>query len=627
MRYYAVMVNSASQSPEPDSTERLLAALNGLELVLSRPGSAALAVANPALDALSLTLSALRKLTQPGAAVMQIAVLGPTQAGKSTLVNALCQQEVTSVSALAGHTRHARGAGFNIEPQWLDWLDDALAPAQRVTGSELDPTDMDQYSLTQLAQALPDSLPILGSEHSQAVIWDTPDFDSLTAQAYRRAVLSVAGLADLIILIASRDKYGDMAVWQTLAALRPLNRYGLFVVNKVEAPQWPELADHIGSTQEQRFGSKIYQLAHIPQAATGTAVDLAELRQALGAAKVIEPTQLRRGIEALCTAHWSAWTAPILAEVECSAEWRDRITAAREQFLEAYRRDYLADVDRYDTFARLVAQLLVLLEIPALARTMGNVRRLVTWPIRKLRETRAVSPDLGREPELLRDGAAHALLQLRTQLLQPDTAHPIWAEVSHGLLDTAPQITEHFSEAAAAHHASFQSNVDAAADRLFERLQEQPLVLNGLRAVRASADAAGVVVALQTGGIGLSDLVLTPVMLSLTTTLTESAARGYVDQVMDELKEQQYTAVTQLFDDALAQPLQAHFESHASASFSGLDMSELTAALQDFGGRLAEDAGVHGEAGADTVANADANADANAMANDDTQALQEGGTQ
>lgn len=576
------MVHSASQLTANKAATRLAHGLGSLEAVLSEWDDVGGGVPGPALDALSLTLAALSKFTQTGDKVLQIAVLGPTQAGKSTLVNALCQREVTSVSALAGHTRHARGAAFAIDPNRLDWIDAALAPAKRVAGDALDPTTMDQYSLTLFDEALPDSLAESLGTGANVIIWDTPDFDSLTAQAYRRAVLGVAGLADLIVMIASRDKYGDMAVWQTLAALRPLQRHGMFVINKVDASQWSELEEHVLATQEQRFGTDAYGIAHIPQATPGAAVDLSELHSLLGEVDRVDPATVRAGIAALCALHWPAWTAPIVAEVACATQWQERIAQAREEFLDAYRRDFLADVERYDTFTRLVARLLVMLEIPLIARTMGSVRRVVTWPIRKALAQRSTPPDLGREPELLCDGAQHALLNLRTRLLQPETAHPIWAELGRTLLEETPTITDQFAAAATAHHAAFQDNVDEAADRLFERLQDQPIVLNGLRAVRASADAAGVVVALQTGGIGLSDLVLTPVMLSLTSTLTESAARGYVDQVMDELKEQQFVAVTGLFDEALAEPLQQHFEQRARQSFSGLDLTELTAARQAF---------------------------------------------
>lgn len=103
-----------------------------------------------------------------------------------------------------------------------------------------------------------------------------------------------------------------------------------------------------------------------------------------------------------------------------------------------------------------------------------------------------------------------------------------------------------------------------------------------MRAVRASADAAGVVVALQTGGIGLADLVLTPAMLSLTSTLTESAAKTYVDQVVAELQEKQYLAVSAMLDDGLAEQLVQYADDAQLLEFGALDAQELANARDEF---------------------------------------------
>ena len=48
-------------------------------------------------------------------------------------------------------------------------------------------------------------------------------------------------------------------------------------------------------------------------------------------------------------------------------------------------------------------------------------------------------------------------------------------------------------------------------------------MLNTLRATRMSADIAAVVVAIKTGTVGVSEALLTPAMLSVTSTLTEGA--------------------------------------------------------------------------------------------------------
>ena len=67
---------------------------------------------------------------------------------------------------------------------------------------------------------------------SPAVFWDTPDFDSLAAAEYRRGVLETAALADLYLLVLSKEKYSDLSVWNMLKLLSPLGRPLIICLNK-----------------------------------------------------------------------------------------------------------------------------------------------------------------------------------------------------------------------------------------------------------------------------------------------------------------------------------------------------------------------------------------------------------
>lgn len=532
-----------------------------------------------ALDLLGLAIASLEKLalTERAPQLCQIAVLGPTQAGKSTLTNLLVGAEVTSVSALAGHTRHARGAAVGVEEAVLQQISQALHPARRVAGPELSSTDLDQYSLMDVATtALPAFAAAADGKSPPCIVWDTPDFDSLAADTYRRAVLAIAGLADVVVLIVSRDKYGDMAVWELLERLTLLQRRSLLVVNKVDPTNWEELAAHIEATQIERLGGAPFEVAAIQHAAAGEPVQAGDLLNSLEQLAPVPPTQVQRGVCELLDRGWDAWLAPVLAEDEAQARWRERLTLGKTEFLDAYRRDYLKDAERYDTFQRLLGELLVLLEIPMLARTMGSVRKAVTWPVRKLFGQREQDDSHGREPELLVEGAEHLLLALRMSALEDGQAEVFASRVAARLNADQTRLLVDFRAASIEHHNSFQESVAVAAQELYQRLQETPALLNSLRAIRASADAAGVVVALQTGGIGLADLVLTPVMLSLTSTLTESAAKTYVDQVVAELQEQQYSAVAAVLDNTLLAELAAYAEDPTLLQFAELDAAALS---------------------------------------------------
>jgi hypothetical protein len=121
-----------------------------------------------------------------------------------------------------------------------------------------------------------------------------------------------------------------------------------------------------------------------------------------------------------------------------------------------------------------------------------------------------------------------------------------------------------------AYHHDFKQDVDAAAHRLYYKLQEQPLVLNSLRATRLSTDAGAMLLAIQAGGIGIQDLVITPLMLTVTSLLAESAIGGYMHRVEAELKHHQMQTVkTNLFDACLRQQLnQLPQHSHSPIRFN-----------------------------------------------------------
>jgi len=304
------------------------------------------------------------------------------------------------------------------------------------------------------------------------------------------------------------------------------------------------------------------------------------LLNSLSDLRVVPAASVNAGVCALLDQGWDAWVAPVLAEDVAQAQWLERLGSGKEEFLAAYQRDYLKDAERYDTFQRLLGELLVLLEIPVLARTMGSVRKAVTWPVRKIFGQTEKEDTHGREPELLVEGAEHLLLQLRMAALEAGQSEPFSARVAARLNADQTRLLIDFHTASVAHHNNFQETVAVAARTLYQRLQETPALLNSLRAIRATADAGGVVFALQTGGIGLADLVLTPAMLSLTSTLTESAAKTYVDQVVEELQVQQYLAVTELVESTLLAELKGYAHDPALLQFADLDAAEL-AQLRD----------------------------------------------
>jgi len=322
----------------------MLLHLNNLRTVLgtatSAGGADAFGVSDAALDLLGLAIASLEKLAiqELEPQLCQVAVLGPTQAGKSTLVNALVGAEVTTVSALAGHTRHARGAASHVADSTLDRIGRALEPAQRVAGEHLSQTDLDQFSLAAVDTALLPEARDAATDDTPLIVWDTPDFDSLAADTYRRAVLAIAGMADVIVLIVSRDKYGDMAVWQLLERLAGLERCSALVVNKVDPASWPQLHEHVEQTQRERLGEVVFDVTSIAHAGPGTAVDVSRVLATLGGLEPVPASKVRAGVHALIDRGWDEWLAPVLAEDQVQRSWRNEVDAGKEKFRNSVHR-------------------------------------------------------------------------------------------------------------------------------------------------------------------------------------------------------------------------------------------------------------------------------------------------
>jgi len=163
----------------------------------------------------------LNKATQP----LQIAVIGPTQAGKSSLVNVLLNQPVAGVSPLAGYTVHPQGFCQGVSLADCQDLAHYFGRFQQLSQNELSKQRYDCYSLTALDNE-PSFVP-------HGVLWDTPDFDSIDSSTYREGVIRTVALADVLILVVSKEKYADQSVWEMMAFLESLHQPVLICLNKL----------------------------------------------------------------------------------------------------------------------------------------------------------------------------------------------------------------------------------------------------------------------------------------------------------------------------------------------------------------------------------------------------------
>ncbi|MGR9051440.1 MAG: GTPase [Gammaproteobacteria bacterium] len=474
---------------------------------------------------------------------LQIAVVGPTQAGKSTLVNTLLTSSEAGVSPLAGYTVHSQGFCNGLGIDRCRGLQHFFGRYQQLHPSQLSKDRYDCFGLGE-SRVRSKLLP-------PCVLWDTPDFDSIDASGYSEALIRTLALADAIILVVSKEKYADQSVWDLMASLQALEQPTLICVNKlVEGSEDIIVRSLQEKWRQSRTDAAPKTVPLFYRRQTASPVwPLAEAGAVIALTANIERRKHESRLQNFLAGHWHEWMEPVVAEHQALNEWRSLIDESIKQAMMLYQRDYLDHPHHYETFQNAMASLLNLLEIPGIAKVLAQTRKVLTWPVKqlfKLGSRKVRLADSSHEVALLNHLAEHLLIQLADKLLdksEQSAAKKWWQGILVLLRNQRQSLLADFDEAANRYHDGFQHEVDAAAFSLYRQLQQQPVVLNSLRATRVTTDAAAVALALQAGGIGLHDLIFTPAMLSVTSLLAESAIGSYVGKVEADLKTRQKQTV------------------------------------------------------------------------------------
>ncbi|WP_262965873.1 GTPase domain-containing protein [Methylobacter psychrophilus] len=532
------------------------------QTVLSQSGNEAVKSAyQQRIDQLIFTEAFIRKGQLLNAAPkqpLQMTVVGPTQAGKSSLVNVLLNSDDAGVSPLAGYTIHPQGFCLGVNVNDCSGLQRYFGRFQQLQKNAIPRDRHDCYSLTETtadSALLPDG-----------VLWDTPDFDSIDSAVYREGVIRAMVLADIIILVVSKEKYADQSVWDIMATLEGLHQPTVICLNKLSEGSESLLLESLKQkwqlTRQDAFPEVVplyYQKdTGVPLWPTAQQALLKDL-----AGKVDHQRQARLEQD-LLQKHWQTWLEPVIAEHHAQKDWQELVNEAIRQAVGNYQRDYLNHPHHYETFQQALAELLTLLEIPGLAGVLTGARKVLTWPARqimKLGRKRLHIADSSQEIIILKQIAEHVLIQLADRLLdnsEEGQQRLWWKEFSSLLRRQRQSILQDFSAAAKIYHLDFQQDVEQTAQDLYLKLQEQPLLLNSLRVTRVTTDAAAIALTVHMGGIGVHDLVFAPAMLAVTSLLAESAIGGYMHKVEHDLKQHQLKTVKQaLFVDNLGLKLLA----------------------------------------------------------------------
>ncbi len=583
---------------KPDGSVAASARLEAFFGHLSDRYRARLAAWEPArarISTLAIARAALRaaEVSAAGQGPFQLAVIGPTQVGKSTIVNELLGVEVAQPSPLAGFTVQAHAfdtQGGNLArvrslfPHRLvqtavesgrESAPDSNKGRATVVGTERGPVsapDAVVYSEVAGAHLL---------DGDGAIVWDTPDFDSVASGPYRDAALETLAIADAVLLVLSKEKYADLTVWNVLSMIAPLGQPLLVCLNKMTPDAEPAIRRSLlARLASEGVSLDTACLLSVPAFAYGRA-ESADERAAVQALRggvssvagtARSASQRRSGAVDFMRAYWPEWIEPIIAEHAAADDWSDKSAAAVTEAAETYEREFLDHPQRYDTFRRATAELLSLLEVPGIGGALAGVRAIVTYPARRLlaagrsllgraaASSGAMVHGEGSEQTVLFEIADHLLAgaarDAARRASSGGAAASLWRALAYALEEREDALRSQLREAARKSCRNFEPEIQAAADKLYEQLRTRPALLNALRATRASTDLAGVALAINSGGAALDDLLFAPAMFAVTSMLTEGALGSYMRGVAADLKARRKAEVNEkLFQSVFADAL------------------------------------------------------------------------
>src|SRR5438105_4197081 len=190
---------------------------------------------------------------------LHVAVVGGAGAGKSTVANLLSGAILAESNPQAGFTRHpvayASSYGALNWPAGLGFL----GPLRRLTGQEPSNLDADVYQVRRVSYA-PEQFSVL----DRYIVWDCPDMTTWASTGYVARLLEVAALADVVVYVASDERYNDEVPTQFLRTLLGANKAVVVCLVKMRETDAPAFVAHFQSDVLGRMPQRAVGVLAIP---------------------------------------------------------------------------------------------------------------------------------------------------------------------------------------------------------------------------------------------------------------------------------------------------------------------------------------------------------------------------
>jgi hypothetical protein len=496
---------------------------------------------------------------------LHIAVVGGAGTGKSTVSNLLSGAQAAEANPQAGFTRHPICyTSVNGAMTWTGHVG-FLGPLQLLTKPSPSNLDADVYQV----RHVPTSLEV-HSILDNYVIWDCPDMTTWAASGYIPRLLEVVGLADVVVYVASDERYNDEVPTQFLQLFLRAGKPVICCLTKMREHDAPAFVEHFNKEVLGKLTGQVVATLALPFLPPAQLADPARLAgkyriPLLNQVNVIaQPPQAAR----LRTVRWAInylatqqerLTAVARPDVEAMQTWRSVVQHGQLQFDQRYRNEYLAS-EKFRRFDEALLRLIDLLELPGVGKFVSNTLYVLRTPYRLVSgwiKQQMARPDAPTIPELpVLDAALAGWLDtLHREAAQRASSHPLWSYIDKGFASGTLQdaARNRFHQGVRSFQMGVAEEVDRTARAIYEKIEQNPVALQSLRGGKLAIDAAAIGGVLISGGIGWSDVVLVPLAASVSQWLVEFAGKQYVDSQREQFRERQQALVAQNISGPLSE--------------------------------------------------------------------------
>jgi GTP-binding protein EngB required for normal cell division len=496
---------------------------------------------------------------------LHIVVVGGAGAGKSTVANLLSGAAAAEANPQAGFTRHPIAyTSANGPGDWTGHLG-FLGPLQRLNGTAPSSLDQDVY---QVRRVPPD--PTTHGQTRDWVIWDCPDMTTWASLGYVTRLIEAVALADVLIYVASDERYNDEIPTQFLDLLLRTGKPVVCVLTKMKEADVKAMVDHFKRDVLAKLPQGWGVVVPIPAAPPQQLLDPARLMpryriELINQVAVLTqpPAAARRrsvaGAMRFLVQNQEQLLASAREDVQALQNWQLAVQSGHVEFDTRYYREYLTS-EKYRGFDEAMVRLMQLLELPGVGKVVSGVLYVTRLPFQFLKGL--LGKAMGRtdppgrpEQPVLEEAYTGWLDLLRKEAARNAEAHPLWAHINKGFQSGAlgEQAREKFNQCLRAFQVGLAEEVDRCARAIYEELEKKPAVLNTLRVGKLGLETAAIAGTIIAGGLSWWDLLWVPLASGLTNQLVELLGKGYVEAQREATRRRQQELLTRTLSSPLAE--------------------------------------------------------------------------